>query len=219
MEDTACEFCCKQLRKTESCGSGTEYSEDKDSLDAGSKAEFEEKCCKKTPTPPDDCKNPAIVEKAMNAGNFCDLTKETVPAAKYDTAVKADGSDYEDKCCATKIKCGGDFKCSKAGTKAKAATTECSTIPCEADECCEPDTDKCLGLLGEGCGTGWFADEAKYGEAATASTYDDKCCTALAKCEDFYASTNIGTTSASTQQHAVTLSLLLAVLAAMGKHL
>jgi hypothetical protein len=212
---------CFGMQMTESCKSGEEFDDSKMGTKPASKDKFKEECCKKSAAEvvaPDDCGNTDIITKAATGGTFCDTTTETVPAAKLATAVKADGSDYKDKCCATKVKCES-FTCSMAGTKAVAATTECSTIPCEAQDCCEADTTKCLGVV-ETCGANRIKDEAKYGAAATSSDYDDKCCTALATCKDFHASDlSIGTTSASTQQHAATLSLLLVVLAAMGKHL
>merc|ERR1711908_83641 len=164
------------------------------------------------------CPNEAIAQKALAGGNFCNLATEAADITKALTAVKADGTDYKANCCIAKGKCSS-VTC-KAGRKliSTAATKLCLIGTCKESECCENDTTKCAGVAGT-CGTDKFRDPTKAGTAATSTDFMTKCCSASATCDAFKASKSIGTTSASTKQHGVTLSFVLAGVAAMGKSL
>lgn len=210
---------CRDKMLTETCAAGKMYDDSKKATAVSSSAPYKDTCCKTTPTAVLNCINTDILAKAM-VGNFYCAGTEAISVAKATNAVKADASDYKAQCCETKVKCGTSFTCSTAGMKVDTAkaTTDCSVIPCDESDCCMVDTTKCLGVAGT-CDAGKFRDPAKAGDAATAADFKDKCCSALATCADFKASTKIGTTSASTRQHAVTLSLVLAGVAAMAKSL
>jgi len=227
-ESCDCNNCCKinpdtcrGKRSSESCDSGSEYNDAKRGATVDASNTYKATCCmtKTTPAPASNtCSNTDVAAKAVAGGTFCDLATEAVGVAKANTAVKADGTDYKANCCVAKVKC--DSVTCSAGRKliSNAATKKCTIAPCQESECCESDTTKCRGVAGT-CDTGKFRDPAKAGAAATSTDFKEKCCSAKATCADFKASKSIGTTSASTQQHAVTLSFVLAGVAAMVKSL
>lgn len=213
---------CRGKRSSESCDSGSEYNDAKRGATVDASNTYKATCCmtKTTPAPASNvCSNSDIAAKAVTGGTYCDSATEAPAVAKANTAVKADGTDYKANCCVAKVKCDS-VTCSAAGQKliSNAATTKCNIAPCQESECCENDTTKCRGVTGT-CDTGKFRDPTKAGAAATSTDFKEKCCSAKATCADFKASKSIGTTSASTQQHAVTLSFVLAGVAAMGKSL
>lgn len=212
---------CRGKRSSESCDSGSEYDDTKRGSTVDATNTYKKTCCmtKTTPAPASNvCSNTDIAAKAVAGSTFCDLATQSVDAAKANTAVKADGTDYKANCCVAQAKC--DSVTCSAGRKliSNAATKGCTTAPCQESECCENDTTKCRGVAGT-CDTDKFRDPTKAGAAATSTDFKEKCCSAKATCDAFKASKSIGTTSASTQQHAVTLSFVLAGVVAMGKSL
>jgi len=214
---------CRGKRASESCDAGKEYDDTKRGATVDASNTYKATCCMTkttTTTAPlgNVCSNEAIAQKALAGGNFCNLATEAADITKALTAVKADGTDYKGICCIAKGKCSS-VTC-KAGRKliSTAATKLCLIGTCKESECCENDTTKCAGVAGT-CGTDKFRDTTKAGTAATSTDFVAKCCSAKATCDAFQKSTSIGTTSTSTKQHGVTLSFVLAGVAAMGKSL
>jgi hypothetical protein len=190
------------LKGTENCADGNEYDASKDSTVVS--GDFETKCCKAETSTSTTCSD--FFESAA-----CP-TGERYKYSSLTTVATA--TDFGTKCCATEVKCDTVTTCAKAGQKLKAtaATDVCMYSPCvdtsEDSECCEDDATKCLGLKGTNlCGENKTYDESKYGVAATAADFKEKCCSAYATCEAFKASTAVGKyySTAAMKQSAATL--------------
>merc|ERR1711959_237520 len=113
-------------------------------------------------------------------------------------AIKADQSDFDTVCCATKPLCSS-YTC-LAGRKAKAgaATISCAgnnkNGVCTATECCDLDTTKCLGAVAGATGAAKYCvaathvfDVTKAGTAVKADYTDfiANCCILRTNCDAF----------------------------------
>lgn len=209
-----CSNCCKAKADTcasgvgnMSCGSGKEVDTSKLSTEYKSGDKFPDKCCKTKANP--TC---ASQIQMCDSGKAMDMEKKT-------TQVKdGDAADWKTKCCSDAPKCSADVCTGKAGYKGaknNSASISCSTKPCMASACCETDSTKCLGVSKQ-CSSNSVMLESKHGVAATAADFQDKCCTAFAKCTAFKSATlktQKTATAGAKQQHAgVPLSLLFAVI-------
>jgi hypothetical protein len=125
------------------------------------------------------------VTKCFGIGSVVCATGYYEDSAKAGTAATA--TDKNTVCCTAKATCTG-YSCS-AGYKLKASpgnimgTGGTSTL--STTTCCDVDATTCGGIGGVTCPTGYYADSAKYGTAATATTKDSVCCTARATCQGY----------------------------------
>lgn len=213
-----CNTCCKPKsdtcasaaqNATGGCGSGKEFDTSKMSTEFKSGDTFADKCCKTKANP--TC---ASAPQSCDSGKAVDMNKQTTEVTEGDAA------DWKTKCCSDAPKCS-DFDCTGKvgykGAKNNSASINCLTAPsCTAAACCEADSTKCLGVsMSKQCSSSSAMPESKYGEAATAADFQDKCCTPFAKCTAFKGAVLKGksTTAGAKQQHSgVTLSLLFAVI-------
>lgn len=210
-----CSNCCKVKADTcaseamgnGTCGSGKEFDMSKSSTEYKSGDKFPDKCCKTKANP--TC---ASQMRMCDNGKAFDMEKKT-------TEVKdGDAADWKTKCCTDAPKCSADVCTAKAGYKGaknNSASISCFAKPCQASQCCETDSTKCLGVSKSKQCSNSVMLESKHGMAATAADFQDKCCTAFAKCAAFKSATlkTKKATAGAKQQHAgVPLSLLFAVI-------
>ena len=111
------------------------------------------------------------------------------------------------ECCTTT--CGDhSIECkASSGLTSKASNTSCTSKKCSVSECCEAADGKCSKLMGsETCSSTKYFDTAKAGVAATATNFDEKCCTAKPKCDGYTCSAGYELKSATTTCSSMTCS-------------